>query len=66
MNKICSHLQRLGSRNAETMLAAFISTLPSMHHATLLVRLDADRAEFVDPAYGKWFSLERGGCLARH
>jgi hypothetical protein len=31
-----------------------ISTLPGVHHATLLVRLDADRAEFIDPAYGKW------------
>ena len=31
-----------------------ISTLPSVYHATLLVKLDAKRASFIDPAYGKW------------
>jgi predicted double-glycine peptidase len=31
-----------------------VSTLPSVHHATLLVSLDAERANFIDPAYGKW------------
>ncbi len=31
-----------------------ISTLPGLHHATLLVKLNAERAEFIDPAYGKW------------
>ena len=30
-----------------------ISTLPQVHHATLLIRLDAERAYFIDPAYGK-------------
>jgi len=29
-----------------------ISTLPTVHHATLLIRLDAERAWFIDPAYG--------------
>ena len=29
-----------------------ISTLPSVHHATLLIKLDAERAWFIDPAYG--------------
>jgi uncharacterized membrane protein YhaH (DUF805 family) len=36
----------------------FISTLPKVHHATLLVKLDADQAHFLDPAYGRW-SLPR-------
>lgn len=31
-----------------------ISTLPTVHHATLLIRLDAERACFIDPAYGRW------------
>lgn len=31
-----------------------ISTLPTVHHATLLIRLDAERADFIDPAYGHW------------
>jgi hypothetical protein len=31
-----------------------ISTLPTVHHATLLVSLDAERVNFIDPAYGKW------------
>jgi uncharacterized membrane protein YhaH (DUF805 family) len=30
-----------------------ISTLPQVHHATLLINLDASRAYFIDPAYGK-------------
>lgn len=29
-----------------------ISTLPTVHHATLLLKLDDDRAYFLDPAYG--------------
>ncbi len=29
-----------------------ISTLPTVHHATLLIKLDAERAYFIDPAYG--------------
>jgi len=29
-----------------------ISTLPTLHHATLLLKLDAERAYFLDPAYG--------------
>jgi predicted double-glycine peptidase len=29
-----------------------ISTLPTVHHATLLIKLDAGRACFIDPAYG--------------
>jgi len=29
-----------------------ISTLPTVHHATLLIKLDAGRAYFIDPAYG--------------
>jgi hypothetical protein len=29
-----------------------ISTLPTVHHATLLLKLDAERAYFLDPAYG--------------
>jgi hypothetical protein len=36
-----------------------ISTLPTVHHATLLVKLDTERADFIDPAYGKW-SVSRG------
>lgn len=31
-----------------------ISTLPTVHHATLLIELDAERARFIDPAYGFW------------
>ena len=31
-----------------------ISTLPTVHHATLLIKLYADRAYFIDPAYGWW------------
>lgn len=31
-----------------------ISTLPQMHHATLLVGLDAEQVYFIDPAYGLW------------
>ncbi len=31
-----------------------ISTLPTVHHATLLIKLDNDRAYFIDPAYGFW------------
>jgi hypothetical protein len=31
-----------------------ISTLPTVHHATLLIKLDTDRAWFIDPAYGFW------------
>jgi predicted double-glycine peptidase len=31
-----------------------VSTLPKVHHATLLIKLDADRAWFIDPAYGKY------------
>lgn len=30
-----------------------ISTLPQVHHATLLVRLNEKTAEFIDPAYGR-------------
>jgi len=30
-----------------------VSTLPQVHHATLLIKLDAERAYFIDPAYGK-------------
>ena len=30
-----------------------ISTLPQVHHATLLIKLDAERAYFIDPAYGQ-------------
>ncbi|HSY18219.1 MAG TPA: cysteine peptidase family C39 domain-containing protein [Candidatus Acidoferrales bacterium] len=29
-----------------------ISTLPTVHHATLLIKLNAERAWFIDPAYG--------------
>ena len=37
-----------------------ISTLPQVHHATLLLRLDATNASFIDPAYGAWnISRER-------
>ena len=32
----------------------FISTLPQVHHATLLVSLDENSASFIDPAYGLW------------
>lgn len=31
-----------------------ISTLPGLRHATLLLRLDAQHAWFIDPAYGSW------------
>jgi hypothetical protein len=31
-----------------------ISTLPTVHHATLLIKLDAEHAAFIDPAYGPW------------
>jgi hypothetical protein len=31
-----------------------ISTLPTVHHATLLIKLDGERAYFIDPAYGYW------------
>lgn len=31
-----------------------ISTLPQIHHATLLVSLDEQAASFLDPAYGPW------------
>jgi hypothetical protein len=31
-----------------------ISTLPTVHHATLLIRLDVERVCFIDPAYGRW------------
>ncbi len=31
-----------------------ISTLPQVHHATLLVRIDAQQVYFIDPAYGSW------------
>lgn len=31
-----------------------ISTLPTVHHATLLLKLDGERAYFLDPAYGYW------------
>jgi uncharacterized membrane protein YhaH (DUF805 family) len=31
-----------------------ISTLPQVHHATLLVRMDAQQVYFIDPAYGLW------------
>jgi len=33
-----------------------ISTLPSLRHATLLVRLDAQQAHFIDPSYGTWIA----------
>jgi ABC-type bacteriocin/lantibiotic exporter with double-glycine peptidase domain len=37
-----------------------ISTLPTVHHATLLVSLDENEAGFIDPAYGTWkISRER-------
>lgn len=37
-----------------------ISTLPTVHHATLLVSLDEKEAGFIDPAYGSWkISRER-------
>ena len=37
-----------------------ISTLPTVHHATLLVSLDEKEADFIDPAYGSWkISRER-------
>jgi hypothetical protein len=39
-----------------------ISTLPTVHHATLLVKLDAERADFIDPAYG-WWSVPRSRFL---
>lgn len=31
-----------------------ISTIPTVHHATLLFHLDEQRADFIDPAYGFW------------
>jgi Peptidase C39 family len=31
-----------------------ISTLPQVHHATLLIRMDAQQVYFIDPAYGSW------------
>ncbi len=31
-----------------------VSTLPSVHHATLLIGIDAQSASFIDPAYGAW------------
>ena len=31
-----------------------ISTLPQVHHATLLIGLDGKFASFIDPAYGSW------------
>jgi hypothetical protein len=31
-----------------------ISTLPQVHHATLLVGMDAQQVHFIDPAYGLW------------
>ncbi|HEX7655113.1 MAG TPA: cysteine peptidase family C39 domain-containing protein [Verrucomicrobiae bacterium] len=31
-----------------------ISPLPTVHHATLLIGLEPDRAIFIDPAYGLW------------
>jgi hypothetical protein len=37
-----------------------ISTLPQVHHATLLIRLDEKSASFIDPDYGAWkISRER-------
>jgi len=36
-----------------------ISTLPQVHHASLLIRLDQDSASFIDPAYGEW-KISRG------
>ncbi len=36
-----------------------ISTLPTVHHATLLIKLDTERAWFIDPAYGFW-DIPRG------
>lgn len=37
-----------------------ISTLPTVHHATLLIKLDGKSASFIDPAYGAWeISRER-------
>ncbi|MEI6786479.1 MAG: cysteine peptidase family C39 domain-containing protein [Verrucomicrobiota bacterium] len=35
-------------------LIVSISTLPQVHHATLLIKLDNQRAWFIDPAYGLW------------
>jgi uncharacterized membrane protein YhaH (DUF805 family) len=31
-----------------------ISTLPQVHHATLLIKMDAQQVYFIDPAYGLW------------
>jgi hypothetical protein len=31
-----------------------ISTLPQVHHATLLIMVDAQQVYFIDPAYGSW------------
>jgi hypothetical protein len=45
----------LADLNERTLPAIVsISTLPGVRHATLLVRLDADGAYFLDPAYGEW------------
>ena len=31
-----------------------ISTLPDVHHMTLLVALDSEEAHYIDPSYGAW------------
>ncbi len=41
-------------QSARLPVIVSISTLPTVHHASLLVKLDAQHADFLDPAYGHW------------
>jgi hypothetical protein len=40
--------------NTKLPVIVSISTMPTVHHATLLFHLDTERADFIDPAYGFW------------
>ncbi len=35
-------------------VVVYISTLPEVRHATLLVKIDPQQFHFIDPAYGSW------------
>ena len=53
-NSTARLLTRAELEQAKLPVMVSISTLPTVHHATLLIKLDAERADFIDPAYGKW------------
>jgi predicted double-glycine peptidase len=58
--KVCRIISMSELRNLNAPALVQISTLPSVRHASLLLKIEGDEAHFIDPAYGyRKISCER-------